>query len=1652
MVLAVILLTTATAWAQSDWTGDGTESSPYLIQSCDDLRLLADRVNSGTSYSGMYFKLMNNLDFSPSSTWNDINSDEHNFNPIGKEVGFYKYSFQGTFDGNDKTISGIRIYKDTNDDTSSFVGIFGFLKGTVKKLTLTNTRISGFSYAGGIVGYSDKNSVVDHCTVTSTVAIYAIQPNADHFGGIVGNAVNKTATITNNTSSATVAVKDGLGACNYYGGILGSVATGATVSNNLAIGAKVKDSSGKAGAIMGEKKSSANITNNYYINCTVNGTANALNVGCPTEDLTENCAAVSLHMLTLAADVTTTTPPSVNIGGTDYYGHGTTITLSTTPPATYVGYIYDDNYIVNGTTNSGNTFTMPAQDTEVTSSFTTVPIYKLTLADGITATGTIAATYGDDNYYLAGTTITLSGTQTSIPPVGYIYDGYAVNGTAISGSTFTMPTQETEVSFVTIPVYPLTLADGITTTTTPTITFDNTPYYLAGTTITLSTAQPATYIGYINGDGYTVNGTAISGSTFTMPAQNTSVMPASTIPIYKLTLADGITATGTIAATYGDDNYYLAGTDITLSGGLPEVSAEDEYAAYTVNGEKITGNSFTMPAEAVTVSAAIFTVEWTGEGTESSPYLIQSSGDLMLLAYRVNNAVEDADGEPYKNKWYKLVADLQFDYAGLGETESNFEAIGNNYPGVFNGHFLGNGHTISGIRIRKGSEDNQGLFGYAADNAVISGVILTDADITGKSFTGGIVGHISYGTVTDCHVTNTVIIRATADGSILHGGIVGSNSGTVSGCTSAATLTVESGATDCFEYGGIAGYNNDGTLSDNMALGVHLSDIDDFGAITGNKFEGTLLRNYYSGCTKEDGGEVYGFDGKDITDNDGAVPGIALYDHSVFSGLNSQTLQAVFNEDGTPTIFEYPCVALLGRTLYKNGNWNTLCLPFNVDDLSDTPLAGATVMELDIDGTYDDGHQTGLDGTTLYLYFKPATSIKAGRPYIVKWETTGEPIENPVFQDVRIDRTVPGAVTSQDGKVQFKGIYDPTQLSKDDRSNLCLGAENQLYWPAADEALNALRAYFHVNGTVLAIQSNAAFAFTVEWTGDGTESSPYLIQSCVDLRLLAWRVNNAVEDADGEPYSYKWYKLVADLQFDYADLGETESNFEAIANGAYLFNGHFLGNGHTISGIRIRQGNKNRQGLFGFTEYSEISGVILTDADITGKSFTGGIVGFNGVGGTVTDCHVTSTVIIRATENEASQHGGIVGVNGYGGTVSGCTSAATLTVKNDATGCYCFGGIAGYNDGGTLNDNMALGVHLPNSEGFGAIIGNYSGETMLRNYYNYCTKEGDDMVYGCHGKDITDNDGAVPGIALYDHSVFSCLNSRILQTVFDPGCNFTAYPSVALLGRTLYKDGNWNTLCLPFNVVSINNSPLADATMMELDEVDKWTMEDGQWIIDNENGTCQTGLDGTTLYLYFKPATRIDAGKLYIVKWETNTEGTKGTEDTEIKNPVFRGVEIRSTEPSNVISQDGKVQFKGIYDRTLLQKDGGSNLCFGDDSQLYWPSADEALNAFRAYLHVDGTVQAIQSNSLFALMGDVNGNGGIDIGDAVCIVNYLVNKNNTVFKDQLADLNGNGGIDIGDAVMIVNILVGKTNSSQTTGKGLQTIEEGLQTTDNNEPQ
>lgn len=153
-------------------------------------------------------------------------------------------------------------------------------------------------------------------------------------------------------------------------------------------------------------------------------------------------------------------------------------------------------------------------------------------------------------------------------------------------------------------------------------------------------------------------------------------------------------------------------------------------------------------------------------------------------------------------------------------------------------------------------------------------------------------------------------------------------------------------------------------------------------------------------------------------------------------------------------------IVLQGRTLYKDGAWNTLCLPFDVGNFTGTPLEGATVMSLSTSKSSGTGFDEGTG--VLTLNFTNATSIEAGKPYIVKWATTGQEISNPVFDDVTISLIKPQTVTSNDKKVSFMGTYDYIAFDTDDRSILYMGAENTLYWPKSGASISAFRAYFQL--------------------------------------------------------------------------------------------------------------------------------------------------------------------------------------------------------------------------------------------------------------------------------------------------------------------------------------------------------------------------------------------------------------------------------------------------------------------------------------------------------------------------------------------------------------------------------------------------------------
>ena len=88
---------------------------------------------------------------------------------------------------------------------------------------------------------------------------------------------------------------------------------------------------------------------------------------------------------------------------------------------------------------------------------------------------------------------------------------------------------------------------------------------------------------------------------------------------------------------------------------------------------------------------------------------------------------------------------------------------------------------------------------------------------------------------------------------------------------------------------------------------------------------------------------------------------------------NADNSTTISDNDGLPTN-----VTLVGRTFYRDGAWNTLCLPFSLDNIYGTCLQGATVKTLE---------STSFTGGTLTMNFtENVNGIEAGKPYIVKWE------------------------------------------------------------------------------------------------------------------------------------------------------------------------------------------------------------------------------------------------------------------------------------------------------------------------------------------------------------------------------------------------------------------------------------------------------------------------------------------------------------------------------------------------------------------------------------------------------------------------------------------------------------------------------------------
>lgn len=488
---------------------------------------------------------------------------------------------------------------------------------------------------------------------------------------------------------------------------------------------------------------------------------------------------------------------------------------------------------------------------------------------------------------------------------------------------------------------------------------------------------------------------------------------------------------------------------------------------YDYDGIKVYPSAMVYKGVCYTLPEYVITME--GSGTEEIPYLIKTTDDLSKVASCVNR------GNKFTGKHFRLCNNLTYN-----GTAGNYTALGywdGSNGTCFDGVFDGDDHSISGIHIHKSgntqTDSYQGVFGWTGSNAVVKNLIVCNSTFTAFTATGGISGY-NEGKIENCHVLGGVSINALTGNTYYHGGITGSNSstGVVTRCSSTVSMA-ETGDGACGYLGGIVGYN-EGNINHCLALGCEIHGTTFEGAIIGGNASENISDNYYSACTWNNAQGTFvrtsdiGCGGRgevssDLSTDNGAVS--ALRDASDNSAsIALLAARADYLDHNGFTAFSATDISISGRTLHKDGSWNTLCLPFDVNSFTGSSLEGAKVNTLE---SSDFDAFTG----TLTLNFKEVSVLEAGTPYIVKWEN-GDNTEDttPMFRGVTVSGASPGEHTiASDGVVTFTGLYAPLSIGPDgDNTKLFMGSNNTLFYPNGEMSINAFRSYFQLADDIIA--------------------------------------------------------------------------------------------------------------------------------------------------------------------------------------------------------------------------------------------------------------------------------------------------------------------------------------------------------------------------------------------------------------------------------------------------------------------------------------------------------------------------------------------------------------------------------------------------------
>ena len=670
--------------------------------------------------------------------------------------------------------------------------------------------------------------------------------------------------------------------------------------------------------------------------------------------------------------------------------------------------------------------------------------------------GTIVATGGSDaNGIGHGNTPYVGSTSVSLSYV----DNVSVTANSYGGTlTFQRPFEDTEHNFYAagnhtsdevagktlIPESKFTITVGSLENGSITASHTSAP---RNATVTLTAVPDAgfevseiTVTGNTTSDNIAVSVAGSNTYTFTMPAENVTVSAIFAMPVSYIDL-DGAEQTVQALGVNGNTTTLTAGwwvlNEGTISNRLSVATGAN------VNLILRDGIATTLPMGIRVSSGSSLTIWGQSAGTGTLTGGSALNEDNGCHAGIGGNANYDSGTITINGGTINIDASNSIGAAGIGGGGTKNASQGNPYHGGI-GTVIINGGTVTA----RGGEYGAGIGGGAYRGGDVT---INDGTVTGYSLQGNGIGAGRGGSSHPGYVTiNSGEVRGVATGGVneggngiggdycedvtINGGRVTATSNQYDGYGIVAKTVSINNATVTATKGSNSG---DGIKGNSITLGyinyARIFAASYNGTVTLAKaFMDTYSNSYPAGKVSNNST----IDGKTLIPEQ-----ISLVDDID----NSQALEALNGQ--TRGI-----LSISGRTLWKDGSWNTLCLPFALSSITGTPLEGATIKAL-----------TGASFTNgvLTLTFGDAvTAIEAGKPYIVKW-ASGENITSPVFNDVTISNTTSNTTV---GNVTFTGTFSPVSLTANDKTKLYLGADNKLYYATTNLNINAFRGYFVLGG------------------------------------------------------------------------------------------------------------------------------------------------------------------------------------------------------------------------------------------------------------------------------------------------------------------------------------------------------------------------------------------------------------------------------------------------------------------------------------------------------------------------------------------------------------------------------------------------------------